>query len=135
VVISAANRTDMKAAEATLDGVVGPRPAPTPEAPQHLTRDKGFAYPETQQAAEARGYTVHTPPKARPDPPAPPHPPPDHRHPARRWVVERLQSWHNRFRKLRVRYEKKPENYRGLVHFACCLIVYRLRKFLATLLG
>ena len=25
----------------------------------------------------------------------------------RRWVVERTNSWHNRFRKLFVRYEKK----------------------------
>jgi transposase len=30
---------------------------------------------------------------------------------ARRWVVERTNSWHNRFRKLFTRYEKKEENY------------------------
>ena len=43
----------------------------------------------------------------------------------KRWVVERTNSWHNRFRKLLVRYEKKSENYLALVCLACCIIVYR----------
>jgi transposase len=41
-------------------------------------------------------------------------------------VVERTNSWHNRFRKLAVRFEKKVENYLALVHLACALIIYRL---------
>ena len=44
---------------------------------------------------------------------------------AKRWVVERTNSWHNRFRKLFTRYEKKVENYLGLVQFSCCMIIYR----------
>jgi transposase len=44
---------------------------------------------------------------------------------ARRWVVEVCHSWMNRFRKLLVRYEKKAENYRALVEFACAVIVWR----------
>ncbi|MBA3977926.1 MAG: transposase, partial [Nitrosopumilus sp.] len=48
------------------------------------------------------------------------------KHPAdRRWIVERTNSWHNRFRKLYTRYEKKAENYLGLVQFSCCIIMYR----------
>jgi len=43
----------------------------------------------------------------------------------KRWVVERTNSWHNRFRKLFTRYEKKAENYLGLVQFSCCMIIYR----------
>ena len=43
----------------------------------------------------------------------------------KRWVVERTNSWHNRFRKLFTRYEKKSENYLGLVQFSCCIIIYR----------
>jgi hypothetical protein len=57
-------------------------------------------------------------------------PPPPARHPARRWVIERTNSWHNRLRKLRIRYEKQAENYLGLVEFAGALIVYRLRLLL-----
>ena len=45
---------------------------------------------------------------------------------AKRWVViERTNSWHNRFIKLLVRYEKKSENYLALVCLACCIIVYK----------
>jgi transposase len=127
VVLSAANRTDMKLAEATLDSLVVSRPRPTPGHPQHLCRDKGFDYPETRQAAEARGYIVHTPYKRRrgqPPPPAATH------HPARRWVIERTNSWHNGYRKLRIRYEKDAANYQGLVELACVLIVYRLSLLL-----
>jgi transposase len=43
----------------------------------------------------------------------------------KRWVVERTNSWHNRFRKLFTRYEKKVENYLGLVHLSCNIIMYR----------
>ena len=43
----------------------------------------------------------------------------------RRWVVERTNSWHNRFRKLLVRYEKKLENYFALVCLGCCILIYR----------
>ena len=43
----------------------------------------------------------------------------------KRWVVERTNSWHNRFRKLFIRYEKKVENYLGLVHLSCSIIIYR----------
>jgi putative transposase len=46
-------------------------------------------------------------------------------HPARRWVVERTNSWDTRFRKLFTRYEKKDKNYLGLVQLANSLIVYR----------
>ncbi len=116
----------MKLAEATLDSIVVGRPTPSKREPQHLCRDKGFDYPETRQAAEARGYTVHTPVRGVDTP----TPAPDKRFPARRWVLERTNSWHNRFRKLRIRYEKKSANYRALSQFACSLIVYRLRRVL-----
>jgi putative transposase len=130
VVLSAANRTDMKLAEAVLDSVVVRRPAPTAGHPQHLCRDKGFDFAETDQAAQARGYVVHTARKRRPGEPPAPVPAGAAPHPARRWVIERTNSWHNRFRKLRIRYEKQAENYQGLVEFAGALIVYHLCRFL-----
>jgi putative transposase len=45
---------------------------------------------------------------------------------ARRWVVERTHSWFNRYRKLLIRCEKKPQNYLALIQFAAVLIVWRL---------
>ena len=44
---------------------------------------------------------------------------------ARRWVVERTHSWMNRYRRILIRWEKKPENYMALLHFVCGLITYR----------
>lgn len=44
---------------------------------------------------------------------------------ARRWVVERLHSWLNKFRKLNVRYEKTSSSYLGLLCFACAIITWR----------
>jgi hypothetical protein len=46
-------------------------------------------------------------------------------YPTKRWVVERTNSWHNRFRKLLIRYEKKSEDYLALVSLASCIIVCR----------
>jgi transposase len=128
LVLSAANRTDMKLAEAALDGLVIDRPIPTADRPQHLCRDKGFDYPETDRVALAHGYILHTARKRLRGQPPPP-PPSSSRHPARRWVIERTNGWHNGFRKLRIRHEKHSANYRALTAFACALIVYRLYAF------
>lgn len=121
VVITAANTHDMKAAVRTLDRVVLRK---RPKDIQNLCLDKGYDFPEIEHESVNRGYTPHI----------------RHRgegrrmirnvHRVRRWVVERTNSWHNRFRKLLVRYEKKVENYLGLVQLACCVIIYR-----RTLLG
>lgn len=43
---------------------------------------------------------------------------------ARRWVVERTHSWHNRYRAILIRWEKKPENYLALLHLASTLIIF-----------
>ncbi|MFZ0894033.1 MAG: IS5/IS1182 family transposase, partial [Candidatus Nitrosopolaris sp.] len=48
---------------------------------------------------------------------------------ARRWVVERTHSWMNRFRRLLIRWEKRIENYIGMLHFACEWITYRSGLF------
>lgn len=99
VVVTAANCHDMKAATQTLDRVCVKRPRPT--------------------AVVARRYIPHIRHRGEVVPRR-------KRHPARRWVVERTGSWPNRFRKLLVRFEKRVENYLGLVQLACCLITDRL---------
>jgi len=122
VMITGANCHDMKAALATVDSLIVSRPEPRRYHPQHLCLDKGYDYPEIEAGARERGYRPHIRRRgeekiatkgAR-------------RHRARRWVVERTGSWHNRFRKLLIRWEKKADNYLALVHLACCLMVYRL---------
>jgi hypothetical protein len=47
-------------------------------------------------------------------------------YPARLWMIEQSLPWPNRYRRLLICWEKKVENYLGLVHFVCCLSVYRM---------
>jgi putative transposase len=44
---------------------------------------------------------------------------------ARRWVVERTHSWMNRFRRILIRWEKRPDTYVAMVHLACALITWK----------
>lgn len=43
----------------------------------------------------------------------------------RRWKVERLFAWLQNFRRIVVRYERFAENFLGMLHFGCCLILLR----------
>ena len=43
----------------------------------------------------------------------------------RRWKVERLFAWFQNFRRIVVRYERFAENFLGMLHLACCLILLR----------
>jgi IS5 family transposase len=41
-----------------------------------------------------------------------------------RWVVERTISWLNRFRRLRVRYERRADIHLAFLHLGCALICW-----------
>jgi transposase len=43
----------------------------------------------------------------------------------RRWKVERLFAWLQNFRRIVVRYERVAENFLGMLHLACSLILMR----------
>ena len=117
-VITGANTHDMKATFQTLDGTVVKRPRPRRYHPQHLCLDKGYDFPEIEAGVIARNYIPHMRHRGEIENPV-------KRYKPKRWVVERSASWLNRFRKLLIRWEKKAENYLGLVQLACCLTVYR----------
>jgi len=117
IAISAANVHDKRAAIPTLDAVVV-RHGRGPRRPTNLCLDKGYDYPDINAAVRKRRIRPHirrrgemtrsclwgTP---------------------RRWVVERTNAWHNRFRCLLVRWERKARNYCALVHLACGLIAFQ----------
>ena len=122
VAVAGANRPDFLLARETLESVPVPWPEPTPEEPQGLSLDKG--YDEVRELAEEFFYTLHLRPRgeeakrlAR-----------KVGYRARRWVVERTHSWLNRFRRLLIRWEKKGENYLGMLHLACALITFRAAR-------
>ena len=120
LIVSGANRHDVKLLEPTLDSIVVRRPKPTARQPQHLCADKAYRGKPAATAMRQRGYTPHVRQIAE-----------EARvkrrgQPARRWVVERSHSWFNRFRKLLVRYEKKENNYLALTHCAAAIICFRM---------
>lgn len=130
-IISGANRTDMKKLADLLDAQIVEAP---PERARHLCLDRGYDYTACRETAAARGYIAHIPPQASVAQPLPPPGHPD-RHPPRRWVVEVAHSWFNRFRRLRIRWEKWATNYLAFVQLAAILIIYRKLRHARTLSG
>lgn len=121
LVVDGANRHDMMLVRATLESLVITRPSVSPETSQGLCLDKGYDYDEVRAIVAEFGFTAHIRSRS------------EEAHElaqeagkrARRWVVERSHSWMNRFRRILVRWEKKPEHYLAFLHFACALIAFR----------
>jgi putative transposase len=120
--VDGANRHDMRMVEETLESIPVKRPKPTKKAPQGLCLDKGYDYDEPRDLAKEFRYTLHLRTRGE-EAQAIKR---EAGFKARRWVVERTHSWMNRFRRILTRWEKKPENYLGLLHFVCAVITYRL---------
>jgi len=119
--VAGANRHDMKLVRETLESIVAKRPEPTSEQPQGMCLDKGYDFQEVRDVLAEFGFTAHI--RARGEEAKAIKREAGFR--ARRWVVERSHSWMNRFRRILVRWEKKPENYIAFLHFACALIAFR----------
>lgn len=117
--VDGANRHDMKLTLVTLENIIVERPDPD-EKKQNISLDKGYDYDAVRQILSEWGYTVHI--KTRGEERKEKQTIPGYR--ARRWVVERTHSWMNRFRRLLIRWEKKSENYLGLLHLACAWITF-----------
>jgi transposase len=120
--LTPANRHDKWLAAPVLDAVVlrGPH---GPRRPRHLCLDKGYDYADVEQAVRQRRIVPHI--RRRGEPPliGCVHGKP------RRWVVERTNSWHNRFRALLICWERKAANHLALVHLACGLIAWQQARF------
>lgn len=120
-VVAGANVHDTKLLAATLDAIVVPRPAPTPELAQHLCLDKAYDNPTGHHTVAAFDYRPHIR-RIGEERWGPEHP---RQYPARRWVVERTLAWLSKCRAMLVRYDKHGCNYLGLIQLACALLWYR----------
>jgi putative transposase len=133
VVVDGANRTDMKLAEATLDGIMIARPTPTKEQPQHVCLDAGYDYDAISETVRSHHYEPHIRPNLHNRAQVTPATQPEEQTSSnleptkqpRRWVVERLHSWLNRSRRLLVRWEKLDFTYKAFLHLACGLICFQ----------
>jgi putative transposase len=93
---------------------------------QHLCLDRAYSSKTVRQQIIKRGYVPHIPYKRKRGQQSKIVRQMNYQTAKnKRWVVERTNSWHNRFRKLFIRYEKKVENYLGLVQLSCSIIIYR----------
>ena len=119
MVLAGANVLERQLLKATIEAVVVERPDPT-EQEQHLSLDKGYDNATGREAASDAGYIAHIPrigEESKPCDRSKGHKP-------RRWVVERAFAWLSKCRGILVRYEKKDENYLGLIQMACGLLWY-----------
>lgn len=119
--VEGANRHDMKLVRKTIESLVVERPAPSPQQPQGMCMDKAYDFQEVRDILAEFGFTAHI--RSRGEEAKELAQEAGKR--ARRWVVERTHSWMNRFRRILIRWEKKPENYLAFLHFACALIAFR----------
>lgn len=122
--VDGANRHDMKLVQATLESLMGVRPETSPDRPQGMCLDKGYDYAEIRALLVEFGFTAHI--RSRDEEARDLALDANKR--ARRWVVERTHSWMNRFRRILIRWDKKPANYLAFLHFACALIAFRAAR-------
>ena len=111
----------MKLVRATLESIVVKRPVVSEEEKQNMCLDKGYDFDEVRALLAEFGFTAHI--RARGEEALLLKREAGFR--ARRWVVERSHSWMNRFRRILIRWDKKPENYLAFLHFACALVALR----------
>jgi putative transposase len=111
----------MKLTRPTIESVVVERPAPTADRRQGMCLDAGYDYDEVYAILHEFGFTAHV--RSRGEEVKAIKQVAGFK--ARRWVVERAHSWMNRFRRLLIRWDKKPQNYLAFLHFACGLIAFR----------
>ncbi len=119
--VAGANVNDFKLSRETIASVPVERPAPRRHRPQALCLDKGYDCGEVRALLREFGFTAHIRSRGeearllkR-----------SARFKARRWVCERTHSWMNRFRRILIRWEKKAENYIGMLHLALAFITFR----------
>ena len=134
IVISSVNTYDVKMVTDVDDSAVIKRPIAISKTKNgrnrkqyHLCLDKAYNSKPMEKELIRRGYVLYIRHKRKRGEVMTEAPQlfVHKKYSSRRWVVERTNSWHNRFRKLFTRYEKNVENYLGLVEFSCYIIIYR----------
>lgn len=120
LMVSGANTNDHKLLRQTLESVPVARPEPTPQHPQELCLDAGYDCDEVRRVAADFGLTLHVQPRDWRQHEVEHEPGKK----ARRWVVERVHSWYNRFRRILVRWEKREDTWLAMLHLASAITAW-----------
>ncbi|THF86282.1 IS5 family transposase [Deinococcus sp. KSM4-11] len=119
VVISAANVHDSRMLEAAVDAMPGVRRGRVGrprKRPYKLHADKGFDFHRCRHALYVRGIVPRIARRGVESRERLGHV---------RWVVERTLSWLNRFKRLKLRYERRVDAHLALLVLACALVCFR----------
>ena len=106
IVVTGANRHDVTQVETVLKSRIR---KPRGRAQQNLCADAGYSGEKSENTIRAYHYTPHIRPHGEEKIEI------QNGFKARRWIVEVVHSWFNRFRKLLVRYEKTNAAYKSLL--------------------
>lgn len=122
VLITGANVHDKWMVADALDAVAL-RSSRGPRRPKNLCLDKGYDYADAEAAVRSRRVVPHI--RRRGEPPMIGCV----RGKPRRWVVERTNSWHNRFRGLLIRWERIAAHYLAMLQLASGILAFQAARF------
>ncbi|KPZ78085.1 transposase [Leptospira kirschneri serovar Mozdok] len=117
ITLTAANVHDKHGVKDTLNSILifsGKRR----KKPKHLCLDKGYDFKDIEILIKRRNIQSHIRKKGEKPLIG------KYKGKPRRWVVERTNSWHNRFRAILIRWEKKSENYLASLYLASSIIAF-----------
>jgi IS5 family transposase len=121
VTISGSNVHDSRMLEASVDAIPAlrlpcRRRGRPRKRPEKLHADKGYDYPRCRRALRQRGILPRIARRGIES---------SERLGRYRWVVERTLSWLNRFRRLKVRYERRADIHQAFLSLGCALICWK----------
>jgi transposase len=117
VLLTAANVHDSKVLDDLLDSVPsipGPRGRPR-FRPDKLHADKGYDFPRCRRSCRKRGIRPRIARRGIE---------PKDRLGRHRWVVERTHAWRAKFRRLRIRDERREDVHLAFLNLGCALICW-----------
>lgn len=117
VLLSAANVNETTLVAETLDAlepIKRPRGRPR-KRPAKLHTDKGYAAAANRQLLRRRGIIPRIARRGIDS---------AEKLGRYRWVVERTFAWLNRFRRLKIRYERRADIYLAFLHLGCALVCW-----------
>ena len=118
IVLTAANVNETTMLETTVDAIKPikrPRGRPR-KRPDKLHADKGYESKKNKAALRKRGIIPRIARKGVES---------KERLGRHRWVVERTHSWLNRYRRLKVRYERRADIHEAFLKIGCALICWK----------
>ena len=118
VQVAAANEHDSRTALPLVTAIpaVAGKPGRPKQKPDSIVADKAFDGEPLRETFRSLGIEPHIPKRGEDA----------HGLGTIRWFIERTFSWLHQFRRLRIRWDRKPEIHQAFLSLAAGLVCYRL---------